>query len=127
MAFFERIEKKETLYRHGGREVLRVCVDVPVGESAVATHMRAIGELLAAYAAREILPVVKETLDAAMRAGEGYAFSPQRYVVRIEVVKRCVTVYATHTCGAQLLSERVLQTHWTQSGAWQTKRHHRVR
>lgn len=127
MAFFERIEKKETLYRHGGREVLRVCVDVPVGESAVAAHMRALGEALAAYAVREILPVAKGELDAAVRAFKGHTFSKHRYVVHIQLSRHRVTLCATHMRAAEIISERVLQTYWTQDGAWQKRRYHRKR
>ncbi len=131
MTFFENIQKKEQLWRHGGREVLRVMAAHVTGSSAAAQHTQALVKELVAYADRELLPRASRALDAAAANGTGYAFRAYRYRIHVveRRVSRGVSVILTATLDAgDTHEERTLEMLWTQDGAWQKKgRHHRAR
>lgn len=131
MAFFESTHKKERLYRHGGREVLRVTSTHVTGGSAAAGHTQALVTALISYAERVLLPRASEALDRAMANGKGYAFRVHRYCIDVSETRsaRGVRISLRTVLDADgVLTERVMETLWTQDGAWQKgKRHHRTR
>ena len=131
MALLEKTRKTERIYRHGGREVLRVIATHVQGESAAARHVEALVTALEAYALRELLPRAATALEGAVSSGTAYAFSTHRYRIDVREGKgvRAVTILLTVTLEAEGARElRELCTYWTSDGAWQKRgRHHRVR
>ena len=127
MAFFEQVQTKERIYRHGGREVLRVSVMHVVGESCAAKHTENLVTTLAAYAEHVLFPRAKDALETALTNGTAYEFSAHRYRVlasekhnaRYGLVRLSTTLEAQ---GER--SERMLDMYWTQDGVWQKRRHH---
>ena len=129
MGLIESNVKKERIYRHGGREVLRVSAANVKGECAAAQHTAALVETLAAYAERVLLPRAVEVLDLAVKNGKGYAFFTYRYGIDVRETRMArgtrITLYATLDTGASC-EERTLCMYWTRDGAWQIKKHHPV-
>ena len=130
MAFFEKVQAKERIYRHGGREVLRVSVMHVVGESYAAKHTEKLVDTLAAYAECVLFLRAKEALETALANGTAYGFFAHRY--RVLVSETHTTRYGIVRLSATLeaqgeKSEHMLDTYWTHDGAWQKRRHHQER
>lgn len=130
MTLFDKAEKREQLYRHGGREVLRIGATHVTGKSAAAQHTEALVLALIAYAEQTILPRACYALDNAMKSGTGYAFRAYRYCINVEERRTSRDVIITLTTlldaqGAQ--DEHLLAMCWTRDGTWQKRRHHRGR
>ncbi len=130
MTLFESIEKRGQLYRHGGREVLRVAATHVTGKSAAAQHTEALVLALITYAEQTLLPCACQALDLALANGSGYAFHSHQY--HINVVEKRVAHGVMITLAAALQTsdayeERTLIMYWTQDGTWQKRRHHRER
>lgn len=131
MVLFESTQKSTQLFRHGGREVLRVTATHVAGESAAVKHTQALVSALVSYAERVLLPRAYNALDREMARGAGYTFRAYRYRIDAAEARAArgvrITLRATLEAG-DAHEERVLDMLWTQDGAWQKKeRHHRTR
>ena len=123
------LECKETVrvFRYGGREVLRVFLQAPVGESAAARHMASLIDALEEYASKVLFPEACRALDVATKNGCGYAFFSHRYRINVSETSspRGVTLVLETALDAQGgRSEHRLVTLWTKDGAFQKRRHH---
>ena len=125
-------ERKETVrvFRHGGREVLRVFVPTLVGESAAVKHMSSLVVALEEYAERVLLPKACHALDVATKSGCGYAFLPHRYRINLreeDSIRGVMLVLETILDAQGERDERRLVSCWTKDGAFQKRRHHQKR
>ena len=123
--------KRVLLY--GGREVLRLLLDTPLGEDTlpVVQHTRALCKALADHAEREILPQAAAELERAVRAGELLSFVPHRYEVELTSAPcgRLLRVELTlrHSQGESTLFAYRLPTYWTADGILQRAKARRMR
>lgn len=114
---------------HGGREVLCLELEQPLGDLPVAVHMRELVHRLENFAVNAYLPRATDALHLAVGQHQLHRFVRYCYRVRLScqaVQHRIrVTLTVTLTAGADLLFCKELQTDWTQDGTLQLSHTHK--
>lgn len=127
MQILGRTEAKQKRFCVGGREVLRIDLEQPAGDTPAARHILGIVQALCANIEREQLPLAAEALKNAVEAGQGHRFARRYCRIALDERasgKRCrVTVSVTLSCqqaqGDQVLYLRTLETLWDAQGVLQ--------
>ena len=136
MQILGKIEAKEKRFSVGGREVLCICFELPMGETPAAKHFLSVIQALCASAEREQMPIVTDALRDAVRLGQGHRFAKRHYRITLGEVaagdRRRVTVSATLSrhdmrSGTQVLYHRSLETLWDAKGSLQSQTQKRRR
>lgn len=128
MGILGAIESKKKLFCVGGREVLCIDADFPVGKSPAAKHFLNLVQALCAYAERKHLKGATDALMAAVGTGQAHHFARRLYRITLSeapVGKRCsVTLTASFSffdtrSGERIARLRQLETFWDAEGLLQ--------
>ena len=126
-----QIKKSARGFAYGGREVLRLALDLPQGACRAAAHFERIGALWEAFVAETLFPRAAEEWMACVRAGRAFAFCPHKAVGRLTAKPHGrglkISFSAILTVGNELRYSRSLVTFWSADGALQKKRVPRVK
>jgi hypothetical protein len=77
------VTERRMVYRHGGREALRVLYPAISGDGAVAASLEGAVQALCRFAARKLLPQAAQAMEAAVGNGTGHLFVPLCYRIRL--------------------------------------------
>ena len=117
------IKRETKSYRHGGRTVLRLLAEQPLGETAAAAHLRALIRALWDFAESSHLPAAVSALELTAAENAVFGFFPYRYEVKLQEstlgTRLCLTLGATLYRENAIASHQVLSTYWTSDLALQ--------
>ena len=111
---------------HGGREVLRITLDLPRGDCRAAEHFAALAAAFADFAKARFLPSAAKDCEACFSGGRGYAFRAYRAraALALSPIKQGYKIEfsASAAAGGEPLFHRTLTTFWSADGKTQRKR-----
>ena len=127
MPILGKIASKQKRFCIGGREVLFVDADCPVGDSRAAEHFSRIVCLLHDYAERELFPSAADALKRAVSMGLGHRFVRWQYRITLNEThkgRKCFVTLGVALSGAEAVKGDLqfysLETAWDESGALQS-------
>ncbi len=116
---------KRTVARlcYGQTEVLRLICELPVGDTPMEQHLRALSDELSDYAKQAIQPQAQSQLECAIGQGRGHTFFAHRF----RIFATCeqvhggflVTLFAEHTRGRDGCSIEQIVMYWSADAAVQ--------
>ena len=131
MGVLGEIKSKQKRFCVGGREVLCIDADFPIGESPAAKHFLHLVKALCYHAEREQLPAADDALIEAVGTGQGHRFAKWHYCISLSeasVGRRCRVTLATSLfffdtrTGERIESSRFLETLWDAEGVLQVEK-----
>ena len=116
------VTERRLVYRHGGREALRVLYPAISGNGASVAPLEAAVQALCRFAARHLLPRAAQAMEAVVANGTGHLFVPLCYRIRLREQAggrgHRVLLEAALWQGEACLSQRCVRLVWSADGAF---------